>query len=145
MLLTYESNKVLWSYLIVLHSKSLDYYDSSWFELSLEKCDMQLQNESLLRKKVYCILLMFIIPAYLSEYFLPIFSVFSFLTHISKKHGSRKVLNCLFIQKFNKKNGEQSQNAIKKKISSGNLTSMMCNQFFCNFAVNVALSLWKFI
>ena len=39
---THESNKVLWFYLIDLYPKSLDYYDSSWFELSLEKCDMQL-------------------------------------------------------------------------------------------------------
>ena len=29
----------------------------------------------------------------------------------------------------------------KKKISSGNLTSMICKQSFCNFVVNVALSL----
>ena len=50
-------------------------------------------------------------------------------------------------KKLIKTNGKQLQNAIKKKkkIISGNLTSMMCNQFFCNFAVNVALSLWRFI
>ena len=31
--------------------KSIDYYYGSWFELSLEKCAIQSQNESLSRKR----------------------------------------------------------------------------------------------
>ena len=47
----------------------------------------------------------------------------------------------VFIEKVNKKKWQTVTERNQKKISSGNLTSTMCNQSFCNFAVNVALSL----
>ena len=51
MLLKHESNKVSRFSIIALHPKSIDYYFSSYFELSQEKCVMQSKNESLLRKR----------------------------------------------------------------------------------------------
>ena len=124
-LLKYKSNKVSWFYLIVLHSKSIDYYH----ERTLEKCGMQLwkshyrekdllQNDTfngamsiaMLITSIVCSYLVTCIFTYRADYtfiysipnefvFLNINSI-TCISYNSNHHLFRKIWKCIVYQKL---------------------------------------------